>query len=118
MAGKILSESFPFRPFFHIFRDVTNYPDLKQSRFGVRINGKIGRREIPIVDSQKKLPDYQSIQIQSQPDSPLTWLVNQIDYLNRKMEQPRGLEDTWQWDTGIVVFNRKLIALWSIYLSD
>jgi hypothetical protein len=53
IAGKILSKYFPFRPFFHIFRDVTNYPDLKQSRFGAWINGKTGRREILIVDSQK-----------------------------------------------------------------
>ena len=61
-SGREVAKFFPFRPYFQIFRDVTNYPDLKQSRFGARINGKTGRREIPIVDSQNKPPDYQSIE--------------------------------------------------------
>ena len=65
--GKILSEFFPFRHFFHIFGDVANYSDLKQSRFGARINGNISQGEVSVLDSQKKIPNYQSIRIQSQP---------------------------------------------------
>ncbi len=58
---------FSVQAIFQIFRDVPNYPDLKQSRFGARINKKTRQREVSVLDSQKKLPDYQSIRIQSQP---------------------------------------------------